>query len=69
MIILSCKDLKKEYGTDVIFEDVTFHVQKGDKVGVVGPNGAGKTTLLRVLTGELPHEEGSVNFHPDATFG
>ena len=69
MIILSCKDLKKEYGTDVIFEDVTFHVQKGDKVGIVGPNGAGKTTLLRVLTGELPHEEGSVNFHPEATFG
>ncbi len=69
MSLLSCKDLKKEYGTDVIFEDVTFHVQKGDKVGIVGPNGAGKTTLLRVLTGELPHEEGSVNFHPEATFG
>ncbi|MCR5134612.1 MAG: ABC-F family ATP-binding cassette domain-containing protein [Clostridiales bacterium] len=69
MIILSCKDLKKEYGTDVIFEDVTFHVQKGDKVGIVGPNGAGKTTLLRVLTGELAHEEGTVNFHPEATFG
>ena len=58
MIVVSAKDLTKAYGTDVILERVSFHINKGDRVGIIGVNGAGKTTLLRMLTGELPCEEG-----------
>ncbi|HEX4717305.1 MAG TPA: ATP-binding cassette domain-containing protein [Thermoleophilaceae bacterium] len=45
-------------GGDLLFCDVSFHVAPGDHVGVVGANGVGKTTLFRVLTGELPADEG-----------
>src|SRR3954462_6700748 len=45
-------------GGDLLFTDVSFHVSPGDHVGLVGANGVGKTTLFRVLTGELPADEG-----------
>ena len=54
MIILSAKDLTKTYGVDVILENVSFHINEGDRVGIVGANGAGKTTLLNILSGRLP---------------
>ncbi len=58
MIILSANNLAKIYGTDVIIEKASFHVNAGDRVGIVGRNGAGKTTLLNMLTGELSPDEG-----------
>lgn len=59
MIVVSAKDLTKEYGTDVILDKVSFHINQGDRVGIIGVNGAGKTTLLKILTGELPSEDGA----------
>ena len=58
MIILSANSISKIYGTDVIIDKASFHVNAGDKVGIVGRNGAGKTTLLNMLTGELGIDEG-----------
>ncbi len=60
MIILSCKDIKKSYGIDVILENITFTVQENDKVGIVGVNGAGKSTLFKILTGALEKDEGDI---------
>ncbi|MBU1675937.1 ATP-binding cassette domain-containing protein, partial [bacterium] len=48
------------YGDEVLIEDLSCTILRGDRVGVVGPNGAGKTTLLRLLRGELPPRSGSV---------
>src|SRR3954462_385202 len=45
-------------GGDLLFNDVSFHVTPGRHVGLVGANGVGKSTLFRVLTGELPADEG-----------
>ena len=51
MIVLSASNLAKVYGTDVIIENVDFHVNNGDRIGLVGRNGAGKTTLMNTLYG------------------
>ncbi|MGN1333639.1 MAG: ABC-F family ATP-binding cassette domain-containing protein [Anaerovoracaceae bacterium] len=58
MIVLSANNITKIYGTDVIIDKSGFHVNAGDRVGIVGRNGAGKTTLLNMLTGELSIDEG-----------
>lgn len=58
MIILSASGITKEYGTDVILEDISFHINEGDRVGLVGVNGAGKTTLFKILTGEMSASRG-----------
>ncbi len=69
MIVVSARDLTKAYGTDVILDKVSFHINQGDRVGIIGINGAGKTTLLRMLTGELSHEEGDCFISSDLRIG
>lgn len=69
MIVLSAKDLTKTYGIDVILQDVSFHVNEGDRIGIIGANGAGKTTLLRMLSGELPYDSGEFYMSQDTTIG
>ena len=69
MIVLSAKDLSKSYGTDIITEDVSFGVEKGDRIGIVGPNGCGKTTLLNMLAGELEPSSGSIYIRSELTLG
>ena len=58
MIILSAKEITKSYGTDTILSGISFHVNEGDRVGLVGANGAGKTTLLKILAGEILSDAG-----------
>ena len=60
MIVLSASNLTKVYGTDVIIKGVDFHINNGDRIGLVGRNGAGKTTLLNMITGELAPDCGQI---------
>lgn len=69
MIVVSAKDLTKAYGTDVILDKVSFHINKGERVGIIGVNGAGKTTLLKMLTGEIPCESGDFFISSDLKTG
>ena len=69
MIVLSASNLGKTYGTDVILENISFHVNAGDRVGIVGVNGAGKTTLMNMLTGELETSTGSFFVSKDVSVG
>lgn len=52
LLLLQVKGLGKSFGVKDVFHNVSFHVEAGEKYGLVGPNGAGKTTLMRCLTGE-----------------
>lgn len=57
------------FGGDVLFKDVSFTVNPGDRVGLVGSNGAGKTTLMRVLMGQQEQDEGRVVSRASAVIG
>jgi ATP-binding cassette subfamily F protein 3 len=59
--MLSVANLTKTYGPQVVFEDVSFTVGEGERVGLVGRNGSGKTTLLRLIAGEEEPDSGSLN--------
>ena len=69
MIILSGKDISKAYGTDIIFEDVCFGVEKGDRVGIVGANGTGKSTLLGIIAGDVEATSGDLYIRSDVNIG
>lgn len=61
MSILYCRNCGVDVSGEALFRQVTFGVEKGEKVGLVGPNGAGKTTLLRACLGEHRLESGQVH--------
>jgi ATP-binding cassette subfamily F protein 3 len=66
MKLLSCTGLTRGYDATPLFEDVTFELFHGERVGLVGPNGAGKTTLLRLLAGQDQPDAGDVRLHAGA---
>jgi ATP-binding cassette subfamily F protein 3 len=69
MLLLSCSNLSRGYDATPLFEEVSFEIHAGERVGFVGPNGAGKTTLLRILAGLDEPDSGKVTFHAGARFG
>jgi ATP-binding cassette, subfamily F, member 3 len=54
------ENLKKAYGSHVVFPGIDLTVKRGEKIGIIGVNGAGKTTLLRMIAGELPYDAGTI---------
>lgn len=69
MIALSCTDLSKAFSADPIFENVSFSIEAGDRVGLIGANGAGKTTLMDILTGRSAPDTGSIYRSKTLTVG
>ncbi len=57
-MILTIENLAKSYGEKVLFEDITFSVDNGDKIGIVGVNGTGKSTLIQAVAGNIPIDKG-----------
>ena len=69
MNILTCDSISLSIGVNQILKDITFNVESGEKVGVIGVNGAGKTTLFKIISGEMPHDKGTVSIMKNATTG
>ena len=69
MPVLSVTDITKSYGVTPILDKVSFHVEAGEKIGVIGVNGAGKTTLMNILAGKEKADSGSVFISGDTTMG
>jgi ATPase subunit of ABC transporter with duplicated ATPase domains len=68
MIEMAVKKLKKSFGADLIFENIEFDIQSGEKIGLVGKNGTGKTTLFKIIMG-IENGEGEVFKRKDAAVG
>jgi len=60
MNILTAENLSKSYGMKTLFENISFGIQDGERIGIIGVNGTGKSTLLKVLAGMTPPDEGTV---------
>lgn len=69
MAVLKINGLSKSFGIKTVFENVSFEVRSGERMGLVGANGAGKTTLLRCLMGQEDYDKGSVSTSPGAVIG
>ena len=62
MNYLSVENLSKSFGERVLFENISFGIDKGQKVAFIAKNGTGKSTLLKILAGEAGYDSGSVVF-------
>ena len=60
MNILNIEHVSKVFGEKTIFDDVSFGIQEGDKIGIIGINGTGKTTLLRMIAGVEEPDSGQI---------
>jgi ATP-binding cassette subfamily F protein uup len=60
MNLLSIENMEKSYGTRILFHEVTFGIDEGDKIGLIGVNGTGKSTLLKVIAGIETADHGKI---------
>jgi ATP-binding cassette subfamily F protein 3 len=56
--VIELKNVRKAYGDLVVFDKLTLHIERGDRIALVGPNGVGKSTLMRMLSGEEAPDAG-----------
>lgn len=69
MNLISIENISKTYGVRVLFKDVSFGLEEGDKVALVARNGAGKSTLLNILSGKDVPDTGRVSVRRDLSIG
>ena len=69
MAVLSVNGIYKSFGATSILEDVSFSVNKNEKVAIIGDNGEGKSTLLKIITRQLEADKGSVYFEDSNSVG
>jgi ATP-binding cassette subfamily F protein 3 len=68
-MLIGLQNVTFEFGARVIVEDATWHIQPGDRIGLIGYNGTGKSTLLKVLVGEYTPSKGTLEKSRDTTIG
>ena len=69
MSLLNVSNLEKSFGSDLLFEHVSFEIQNNDRIGLVGVNGSGKTTLFKLLTQEMSSDGGDIFLSKEARIG
>ena len=68
-MILACNNIGKSFGTTKVLENVTFQINKNEKIAVVGMNGAGKSTLFKIIVGDLSADQGLVTLSKACVLG
>lgn len=69
MALVEISKVKKEFNGEVLFKNVTFSIEKKDRIALIGNNGAGKTTLIKMILKQLDIDEGSINISSQASIG
>lgn len=67
-LVLEGINLSKSFGDRVLFENLNFNLPPGGVLGIIGPNGAGKSTFLKMITGQIPVEEGQLRVGETVSF-
>lgn len=63
MLLLQCRNIKKDFGIHEVLKSVTFNLEEGERTGLVGKNGAGKSTLVNIIAGSLQADYGELLWH------
>ncbi|MFZ1140015.1 MAG: ABC-F family ATP-binding cassette domain-containing protein [Candidatus Sulfotelmatobacter sp.] len=58
--LINVRSISKAFGADPLFQNISFTVSEGDRIGLIGPNGSGKSTLLRILAGTEDTDDGEI---------
>ncbi len=67
--VIIAENLSKSFGDKKLFENVNFHIRKGERVFIIGENGCGKTTLFNMLMGKVPFDSGMVDYGAQVDIG
>ena len=67
--MVSVSNVSVYFGGQELFDDISFMVNKGDRLGLVGKNGAGKSTLLKIIAGDLSPNNGAISCPNDSSLG
>ena len=67
--LLQIENLSKSYGDRLLFGDITFGVNEGDKIGIIAKNGTGKSTLLKIICDKEVYDSGNITFRKDIRVG
>ncbi|PQJ30984.1 glycosyl transferase family 2 [Nonlabens arenilitoris] len=67
--MLNIHDLHVSFGGEPLFEEITFRLNGGNRVGLIGKNGAGKSTLLKVIAGDLEYDQGQLAMEKGTSIG
>ncbi|MPW24889.1 ATP-binding cassette domain-containing protein [Alkalibaculum sp. M08DMB] len=67
--MLTCNSITKSFGITLILENITFKIDRNDRIGIVGRNGSGKSTLFKILTNNLEFDSGEININKNISIG
>ncbi|CQR53926.1 ribosomal protection-like ABC-F family protein [Paenibacillus riograndensis] len=68
-MIISCQNVQKYHGAQLVLSDITFDIRQGEKIGLIGRNGCGKTTLFHLLSGEERPDQGQISIRKGSIVG
>jgi ATP-binding cassette subfamily F protein 3 len=69
MALLQIRNLSKQYGSKILFQNVDVNLEDRSRIALIGPNGAGKSTLIQMIMGHELTDEGMITLHPGAVIG
>jgi len=70
LVVMEMKNIDQSYGQAQVYKNMSFRIERGEKIALVGPNGAGKSTLMKLLAKTIPYQSGSftVGFNVDVNY-